>query len=466
MGDNCASAGGARMKNPLCWNTLFSKGSVDKNCNLEWINTEMEDDVSVVPREIIDHGVEYWKNYLVGYFVGKRMPYFLVKRTIEKEWKLKGGLEITTDGKIYYFKFTEEEDKNDVLERGHALFPSLENYREGMEIERGILVIRPWTEEVFDEKSQLNSVPIWVKVYDVPKQLWSPKGFSFIGSRLGKPMCCDNITLKRERLDFARLCIEIPISSKFPTSLKFKLGEDKIATIMVEYDWKPQICSHCVVFGHTIASCPNKIKTTWVPKNNGNGAAPVNDKNKEANDKCDEMQLALVVPQAGIDVLPINEGVWERRDSSGRSPCKAPIVEDKAETSSNKFQALAIEEQDSIESVTQQRIEGDEIVHCSLLTDHHEVGEAVIQQYQAEKETFEAFNCDGQAVLVSEPQKEVEIFKDHIFKPAKSSDSKLKPKLVGGRQKNIAQNSQSSSSVNIGRGSTRASGKNSSHKVS
>ncbi|KAF5201693.1 hypothetical protein FRX31_008720 [Thalictrum thalictroides] len=116
----------------------------------------MEGDLVVVPRTILDKGIDLWKNHLVGYFIDKRMLYFLVKRAVENEWKLKGGMQITTDGKLYYFKFVNPEDRRKILEGGPIF------------VAGRITVIRPWAEDVYEEKNQISTVPIWVKYYDIP----------------------------------------------------------------------------------------------------------------------------------------------------------------------------------------------------------------------------------------------------------------------------------------------------------
>ncbi|KAF5184816.1 Rna exonuclease, partial [Thalictrum thalictroides] len=194
---NVASTSGVEKdKGSKMWASLFAAGDAEKSWPLEWIEPEMEGDVTVVPRMILDKGVDLWKNHLVGYFIDKMMPFFLVKRTFEKEWKLKGGLQITTDGNLYYFKFVDPEDRRRILEGGPIFVAS------------GIMVIRQWSDDVFDEKNQITTVPIWVKCFDIPTQMWTKEGLSLIGSRIGTPKCCDAMIMKMERLDFARICVE------------------------------------------------------------------------------------------------------------------------------------------------------------------------------------------------------------------------------------------------------------------
>ncbi|PIA27837.1 hypothetical protein AQUCO_07500031v1, partial [Aquilegia coerulea] len=241
------------------------------------------------------------------------MPFFLVKRAVEKEWKLNGGLQITTNGKLYFFKFVDPEDRTKILEGGPIF------------VAGRIMVIRPWSEEVYEERQQISTVPIWVKCYDIPTQLWSREGLSLIGSRIGKPKCCDAMTMKMERLDFARICIEVSADTKYPTTLKFNLGEGKTTTIGVEYAWKPQCCVKCNVFGHLTRNCLNKQEANWVKK-----AQEVNQAHKEVSEALDKEEevvspLENVIALVTEDLVMALEGV--REDTSNHALVAVEEVE-------------------------------------------------------------------------------------------------------------------------------------------
>ncbi|KAF5175627.1 hypothetical protein FRX31_034784 [Thalictrum thalictroides] len=112
------SINGANENGSKTWNSLFPSGGVENTWNLKWVESEVEGDATVVPRTIIDKGVDLRKDHLVGYFIDKKMPFYLVKRAVEREWKLKGGLQITSDGKVYYLKFVDLDERKKILEGG------------------------------------------------------------------------------------------------------------------------------------------------------------------------------------------------------------------------------------------------------------------------------------------------------------------------------------------------------------
>ncbi|KAL0319699.1 UNVERIFIED_CONTAM: hypothetical protein Sradi_5231400 [Sesamum radiatum] len=68
------------------------------------------------------------------------------------------------------------------------------------------------------------------------------------------------------RLDFARVCAMLNISSKSAKTSRYydtKGGGGEIACkIDVEYEWVPPKCTSCMSLGHSIVACPtNKLVT-------------------------------------------------------------------------------------------------------------------------------------------------------------------------------------------------------------
>ncbi|KAF9619282.1 hypothetical protein IFM89_006469 [Coptis chinensis] len=186
---------------------------------------------------------------MVGIFIDKRLPFPLVKRILEKTWKTTASYEISTDDDLFYFKFSNDEDRKTVLE-GEPIF-----------VADRIFMIRQWSEELEYQRSLINTIPIWVKFSAVPKQLWTRRGISMIASRIGKPLSWDVATKNRQRLNFARVCVEVNVQCKYPKSLRFKLGGDRIATVGVEYPWTPPTCTVCKRFGHNTNKCPNRVNS-------------------------------------------------------------------------------------------------------------------------------------------------------------------------------------------------------------
>ncbi|KAF9624274.1 hypothetical protein IFM89_009182 [Coptis chinensis] len=189
------------------------------------------------------------------------MSFPFVKNALEKTWKLKGSMDITTDRDLFYISFTASEDKQAVLEGGPIF------------IAGKIFVVMPWSPEAESQRNNVTTVPIWAKLSKVPKELWTKKGLSFLASLIGGPLCMDGATSMKRRLDFAKVCVTIPLDFEFPSSIKLKI-RGKVVFVDVEYPWKPPSCSRCSRFGHLTARCPTAPTQVWVPRTNRSETKP------------------------------------------------------------------------------------------------------------------------------------------------------------------------------------------------
>ncbi|XP_011100880.1 uncharacterized protein LOC105178995 [Sesamum indicum] len=84
-------------------------------------------------------------------------------------------------------------------------------------------------------------------------------GLSTVASGIGKPLFPDAITRACTRLDFARVCVMLDVSS---TLLKHIIimtpdeeGGEIPCKIDVEYEWLPHKCTNCMTLGHLAKDC-------------------------------------------------------------------------------------------------------------------------------------------------------------------------------------------------------------------
>ncbi|KAJ0954854.1 putative transcription factor interactor and regulator CCHC(Zn) family [Helianthus annuus] len=84
-------------------------------------------------------------------------------------------------------------------------------------------------------------------------------------SGMGEPKLMDKLTLERcanqtGKLGFARVLVDVKASCNLPSEVEVAYP-NRVTNLKVSYQWKPPICSHCVVFGHSFAQCKNKPQT-------------------------------------------------------------------------------------------------------------------------------------------------------------------------------------------------------------
>lgn len=89
---------------------------------------------------------------------------------------------------------------------------------------------------------------------------------SYLASGVGKPLYADKVTEEQQRLGFARVLVEIDVTSDCPKEITICHGNGSNITVVVEYPWLPPKCSCCGGFGHATHSCSNKERKVWIPK--------------------------------------------------------------------------------------------------------------------------------------------------------------------------------------------------------
>ncbi|KAF9606229.1 hypothetical protein IFM89_023812 [Coptis chinensis] len=106
------------------------------------------DGIAEIPASILEKGVSMWSDYVVGFFVEKRLPFPLVKAALARLWKIKGSYTISTNRELYYVKFNLDEDRKQVLD-ADPIF-----------IAGRLFVVHQWTREVKAQKNKITSIPI------------------------------------------------------------------------------------------------------------------------------------------------------------------------------------------------------------------------------------------------------------------------------------------------------------------
>ncbi|KAL2226586.1 UNVERIFIED_CONTAM: hypothetical protein Sindi_2017300 [Sesamum indicum] len=86
------------------------------------------------------------------------------------------------------------------------------------------------------------------------------EGLSTVASGVGKLLYPDAITRACTRLDFARVCIMLDITSKLPNHIIImtpdERGGETPCKVDVEDEWVPPKCTGCMSLGHSIKDCP------------------------------------------------------------------------------------------------------------------------------------------------------------------------------------------------------------------
>lgn len=111
---------------------------------------------------------------------------------------------------------------------------------------------------------QPSTISAWIKFHKLPLECWTEVCLSRIASSVGKPLHVDKATANKQRLDYARICVEIDAGDDLPTEVMVKVNGESVV-VEIEYQWLPPKCTECKVFGHSSDSCG--LKPTCKPSN-------------------------------------------------------------------------------------------------------------------------------------------------------------------------------------------------------
>ena len=119
--------------------------------DLEFHAPDAEEDLIMVlpPQEVIEEGAKEWERCLVGYLMDAKLSVAVVSTIARKIWSRFGLTDISAQGNgIFFFKFSLEEGKEQVLEGGPRLF-----------IGRHML-LRKWERGIQPSNEKVTKIPV------------------------------------------------------------------------------------------------------------------------------------------------------------------------------------------------------------------------------------------------------------------------------------------------------------------
>ncbi|GJR14695.1 zinc knuckle CX2CX4HX4C containing protein [Tanacetum coccineum] len=156
-----------------------------------------------IPRKVVENVSTRFEHTLYGYFIGKRMAFSVVEYFARNNWAKHGLKRIRMNNKgFFFFKFDSRAGLEAVLEGGPWM------------ICNSPIILKKWSMDTRLLKEELTCIPIWVKLHDVPIQVFEEDGISLIAMFIDKPIMLDSYTSSMcndswGRSSFARCLIEV-----------------------------------------------------------------------------------------------------------------------------------------------------------------------------------------------------------------------------------------------------------------
>jgi hypothetical protein len=234
------------------WRKLFKTGH--SGSSLQFFDPSRRNGRVTIqpPREAVVNGVEKWSSALIGQFLDKPLPFYVVKRSVEKLWDKYGSVDVSLmENGLFLFWFKDEQSREAVLEEKLWY------------VANKPLILRKWVPGMQLLKLSLASIPIWIKLHHIPLEYWNTICLSHIASGVGKPICTDAVTSEHSRLGFARILVEVDIEDEFPKEIDLIGLDGEVIKIGIEYPWIPIRCKNCSLFGHATHTCTKIEKPLW-----------------------------------------------------------------------------------------------------------------------------------------------------------------------------------------------------------
>ncbi|KAL0286397.1 UNVERIFIED_CONTAM: hypothetical protein Sradi_7149500 [Sesamum radiatum] len=196
---------------------------------------------------MIRAGSQRWNTTAVGYFLGKKPYFHHLNEFVRSIWPGVRDVKATSNG-FFFFQFNSVAAMEEVIEGGPWLYLGQP------------IVLQKWEPGMVLRKLKHTEVPVWIKLRHLPVELWTTEGLSTVASGIGRPLYPDAITRTCMRLDFARVCVMLHVSSKLPKHVIImmpnELGGESACKVDVEYEWLPPKCTGCSSLGHSLKECP------------------------------------------------------------------------------------------------------------------------------------------------------------------------------------------------------------------
>ncbi|XP_039032991.1 uncharacterized protein LOC120168280 [Hibiscus syriacus] len=235
------------------WKKLFK---FSESQDLEYFPPNVRDGTPfVLPSpEIIEAGISEWRLSLVGQFLGATPSFASLQRIVDSLWsKTLGGSRVQVSyagNNLFIFSFDSESARDWVLVNGP------------WHVQNKTLILRKWEPSFKSFSFNLTKILVWVHLFNVPLELFSRVGLSYIASAIGIPLSMDNIIALKSRLEFAKVYVEIGVNDTIPKFIDVAIKDGQKTSIYVEVPWLPPSCKKCKVFGHNEKGYQHKPNAT------------------------------------------------------------------------------------------------------------------------------------------------------------------------------------------------------------
>ncbi|XP_062085659.1 uncharacterized protein LOC133791759 [Humulus lupulus] len=140
--------------------------------------------------------------------------------------------------------------------------------------DRKPLIMKRWDPNSKFTRETILTVPVLAQLSNLELKYWGERSMAKIAGTIGKMVKQDRATLAREKLQYARVLIEVSFTKELPNQIKFEDEKGDYVYVDVQYEWKPDICLQCKGIGHRKEVCKKRVSQgesskIWQEKKSG-----------------------------------------------------------------------------------------------------------------------------------------------------------------------------------------------------
>ncbi|KAI4324403.1 hypothetical protein MLD38_029898 [Melastoma candidum] len=181
-----------------------------------------------------------WNSCLIGFMIGRNLPFAVVKRVCLQLWGKRGLTQVSPVGpKRILLKFENEAMLDGILNRSD------------WHVAGCPILLRKWSVGIQLCDQELRNVPCWVQLSGIPLELWHKEGFIYLASVLGVPLKVDGRSERMANIGTARIQVSCSAVRELQRKIEVEGEEGVNIQIDVHYENVPLRCKECLVFGHS-----------------------------------------------------------------------------------------------------------------------------------------------------------------------------------------------------------------------
>ncbi|KAL0700572.1 hypothetical protein Bca4012_056694 [Brassica carinata] len=198
-----------------------------------------------IPPHVLLEGLENQKEFVIGQFYRCSAPASgLIQSVVSRIWGTRCRIYTRHIGNnSFLFHIPDEPTRKWVVQRGI------------WHVDDCLMFVSTWDPKGTITVPEISTIPVWLTLKDIPHQLYSKKGISWIASGIGAPMLTSKPWLDPILMGEAKIMVEVKLDRPFPQRVALEDESGLISMVSVIYSWLPSVCPKYGQLGHKATRC-------------------------------------------------------------------------------------------------------------------------------------------------------------------------------------------------------------------